>query len=311
MSPRSAALALGAAVLGWAGWGLLGTAEQPSPAPAALLAMAGGPLDGRNGASGPNGPSGPSGPAEAALLSAHAPVRAVTAAPVQASTDLAPLLVAPEAELRATLQTALATRAQGGRLYARALARRCDALAGLSAAPAPDFNDARHQRATARQAALEAGCGQLAPAEWLALVNVAADEPASGDPLLTVQQSDLDEDALLRAVFERPDALLLDELGERLLLRRIGGQPTLYFDGERFDTEPRLATMQAALRLLPCQFGLACDERDPQVWLACLRGEGCAASRTEQAPPAAQALAVRLAAALRGRELARFLPPSH
>ncbi|MFZ2989307.1 hypothetical protein, partial [Ideonella sp.] len=95
VSPRSAALALGIAVLAWVGWGLLGTTEQPSPAPAALLAMAGGTLDGRNGASGPNGPSGP---AEAALVSAHAPVRTVTAAPVQASTDLAPLLVAPEAE---------------------------------------------------------------------------------------------------------------------------------------------------------------------------------------------------------------------
>ena len=56
------------------------------------------------------------------------------------------------------------------------------------------------------------------------------------------------------------------------------------------------------------EFGLACDERDPAVWLACLRGDGCAASRAELAPPAAQALAQRLAVALRARDLQRFLP---
>ena len=110
-------------------------------------------------------------------------------------------------------------------------------------------------------------------------------------------------------MFDLPDALLLDELGERLLLRRIAGEPALYFDGQRFDSEADRALARAALRLLPCQFGLACDERDPEVWLACLRGEGCAASRAEQAPPAAAALAARLAAALRARDLGRFMPP--
>jgi hypothetical protein len=227
-----------------------------------------------------------------------------------ASADLTGLLAAPEADLRATLQAALAARDRGGRLYARALARRCATLAGLQAAESPDTNDARHQRAVARQAALTAGCSQFAAAEWLALVNVSADETAGGDPLLAVQQSDLDDAALLRAVFARPDALLLDELGERLLLRRIDGQPTLYFDGQRFDDDTSRATAQAALRLLPCEFGMACDERDPEVWLACLRGDGCAASRAGQESPAALALAARLAAALRARELNRFLPTS-
>ncbi|WP_457424523.1 hypothetical protein, partial [Roseateles sp. P5_E7] len=220
------------------------------------------------------------------------------------------LLTAPEADLRATLQAALAAPAQGGRLYARALARRCAAVAGLQAAESPDRNNARHQRAVARQAALSAGCGQFANAEWLALVNISPDEPVTGDPLLALQQSDLDDAALLTAVFARADPLLLDELGERLLLRRIEGQATLYFDGQRFDDDTSRATAQAALRLLPCQFGLACDERDPEVWLACLRGDGCMASRAEQETPAAQALAVRLAAALRSRELGRFMPPS-
>ena len=224
--------------------------------------------------------------------------------------DLPGLLTAPEADLRATLQAALAAPAQGGRLYARALARRCANLAGLQAAESPDLNNARHQRAMTRQAALSAGCGQFANAEWLALVNISPDEPVVSDPLLAVQQSDFDDAALLHAVFARPDPLLIDELGERLLLRRIAGQPTLYFDGQRFDDDTSRATAQAALRLLPCQFGLACDERDPEVWLACLRGDGCAASRAEQETPAARALAVRLAAALRSRELGRFLPPS-
>ncbi|KQW43496.1 MULTISPECIES: hypothetical protein [unclassified Roseateles] len=225
--------------------------------------------------------------------------------------DLPGLLAAPESALRASVHAALAARADGGRLYARALARRCALLAGLPAPEQPpDVNDARHQRAVARQAALAAGCGQFANSEWLALVNIAPDEPTSGDPLLALQQSDLDDTALLQAVMARPDPLLLDELGKRLLLRRISGEPTLYFDGQRFDTETDRATASAALRLLPCHFGLACDERDPDVWLACLRGDGCTSSRFEQEAVAAHALAVRVAEALRARELARFMPPS-
>ena len=227
-----------------------------------------------------------------------------------APVTLAGLLTAPEPDLRATLHAALAARAQGGRLYARALARRCADLAGLQVTEPPDVNDARHQRAVARQAALAAGCGQFANAEWLALVNIAADEPTADDPLLSLQQSDADDAALLQAVLALPDPLLLDELGARLLLRRIDGEPTLYFDGQRFDDDAGRATALAALRLLPCHFGLACDERDPEVWLACLRGAGCAGARAEQAPAEASALAARLAAAVRAQALARFLPPS-
>jgi hypothetical protein len=284
-----AALALGVALVAWAWWGQPADADMRRPA-AAVSAVALAPPPAR---------------AEAAT-----PSRAPVARAAKPAVDLPGLLTAPEANLRATLQAALAARADGGRLYARALARRCATLAGLQAANTPDINDARHQRAVARQAALSAGCGQFANAEWLALVNIATDEPAAGDPLLAVQQSDLDDAALLTAVFARPDPLLLDELGERLLLRRIDGQLTLYFDGQRFDDDTARATAQAALRLLPCHLGLACDERDPEVWLACLRGDGCVASRAEQETPAAQALAERLAAALRSRDLGRFLPSS-
>jgi hypothetical protein len=282
-----AALALGIALVAWAWWGAptaAPEARRPAPvaAPPASLAP----------------PSPPP-------LSPHAAPPA--AAP--AVSPLTALLAAPDAQLRASVHAALARRADGGRFYARALARRCAALAGLPAPQhPPDRNDARHQRATTRASALAAGCSQFATAEWLALVNIAPGEPAD-DPLLAAQQADLDDAALLQAVFTRPDALLLDELGERLLLRRIDGQPALYFDGQRFDGDS-LATAQAALRLLPCHFGLVCDERDPEVWLACLRGDGCAGSRAEQEPAAAQLLATRLAAALRARELARFLPPS-
>lgn len=286
MAPR-VALALGVALLAWAWWtepvanaaAAPRTAAAPAPRPAAL-------------------------PAPARTTAAPAP----PARPAAPATNLPALLTEPEARLRATLQAALAARAQGGRFYARALARRCADLAGLSPDAAPDRNDARHQRAVARQAALATGCGQFAPAEWLALVNIAADD-AAGDPLLTLQQSDLDDAALLNAVSTHPDPLLLDELGERLLLRRIDGLPTLYFDGQRFDDDAGRAAAQAALRLLPCEFGLACDERDPAVWLACLRGDGCTASRAAQAPAESLALARRLAAALRRGELNRFLPP--
>lgn len=288
IAPR-VALALGVALLAWAWWG-----EQRADAP--LLAD-------------PPRLVLPTAPAVTAAGVATTQARPVLAALAITTVNLPALLAAPGADLRVTLQAALAAQAQGGRLYARALARRCADLAGLQPAAAPDRNDARHQRAVARQVALAAGCGQFAAAEWLALVNIAPGETAAGDPLLAVQQSDLDDAALLQAVFAHPDPLLLDELGERLLRRRLDGQPVLYFDGQRFDDDDSRATAQAALRLLPCEFGLACDERDPEVWLACLRGDGCAASRADDATAHARALAVRLAAALRAGDLGRFLPP--
>ncbi len=285
-----AALALGIALVGWAWWGTPADhalAAEPAPAVAQVQPLR------REPAARPPAP----------LPVTAAPSRVTPAAPP----DLSALLTAPEAALRVTLQQALAARAHGGRFYARALARRCAELARLQPAYAADANDPRHQRATERHAALATGCGQFAPAEWLALVNIAPDD-AAADPLLATEQSDLDDAALLQAVFARPDALLLDELGERLLLRRIDGLPTLYFDGQRFDDDASHATARAALHLLPCHFGLACDERDPAVWLACLRGDGCAASRAEQTPPPAQALAQQLAEALRAGALERFLP---
>lgn len=286
----AAALAAGLALLAWA-WHPSGPDPVPTrPRPTAAVIAPALPLRA---------------PAPAASTAAAATRHAGSSAP-----SLTDLLTAPEAQLRASVHAALAARAHGGRLHARALARRCAALAGLPAPSQPaDANAPLHQRAVARHAALSAGCSQFANAEWLALVNIAADEPAGDDPLLAVQQSDLDGEALLRAVAARPDALLLDELGERLLLRRIDGQPMLFFDGQRFDTDADRALVQAALRLLPCEFGLACDERDPEVWLACLRGDGCAASRAAQEPAAALPLARRLAQALRGRELGRFVPP--
>jgi hypothetical protein len=290
-----AALVLGLALVGWA-W--LGPPAEPAVAAAQTKATANvAPhlthIAAHNG--------------RAANPPPIARPTAATGPPAVAAPDLTALLTAPDTALRATLHQALAARAVGGRFYARALARRCAALAGLQPTDGADANDGRHQRAVARQAALAAGCGQFANAEWLALVNVAPDD-AVGDPLLAVQQSDLDGAPLLQAVLARPDALLLDELGERLLLHRINGEPVLYFDGQRFDDDTGRATAQAALHLLPCHFGLACDERDPVVWLACLRGDGCAASRAERAPPAAQALAQQLAAALRAGALQRFLP---
>lgn len=290
-SPAVLALAL----VGWAWWGQpLADAEAPSVAQAASQAST---------------LPAPTRPAWAPPEVRPAVRQAPTTAAPAADTGLASLLTAPEASLRATLQAALAARAQGGRLYARALAHRCAALAGLPppAAP-PDANDPRHQRALARQAGLASGCSQFANGEWLSLVNIAADEPTADDPLLTLLEGGAGDAALLEAAMARPDPLLLDELGPRLLLRRIGGEPVLYFDGRRFDDEASRATALAAVRLLPCHFGLACDERDPEVWMACLRGDGCQASRAEQGPPEAPALAARLAQALRARELHRFLP---
>jgi hypothetical protein len=232
--------------------------------------------------------------------------------------DLPALLAAPPQALRASLQAALNDRAAGGRLYARALARRCAALQALEAqeaaseqGPVPlDLNDPAVQEAIAQRSAWASGCAQLLPDEELALASVPAGENGPADPLLDVLESEPSR-ARLAAVLARPDPLLLDELGPDLL----GAAPRV--GPQRFVTESDLELLGAALRLLPCEFGLACDGRDPAVWLACLRGEGCFGSRAEQvtaelADPqrTAAAIALRdsLRDAIRTKAIDRLLP---
>ena len=245
----------------------------------------------------------------------------MTAAPPAA---LADLLVAPATHLRASLHSAMAQTGQGGRLYARSLARQCAELERLLAPPLPgapgpapaaepDFNQPSYQRALARQTALATGCGQLLTQEWLALASVPAHDDTPSDPLLGLLES-TDDAARLAATLARPDPLLLDELGARLL----GGQP---FDGETFQDDEAGRRLDAALYLLPCDFGLVCDERDPSVWMACLRGEGCHSDRAAQVMAqlaggdgvryaAIEALRARLREAIQSREVARFTRPN-
>lgn len=248
------------------------------------------------------------------LLPAVAPAQARRdARPPVAAPDLTSLLAAPAQSLRATLQAALRERASGGRLYARALARQCAALRALpEPLPALDLNDPHTQRALAQRSALATGCGQMLPDEWLALASVPADERGAPDPLLQTLERDASPERLA-ALLARPDPLLLDEFGARLL----GERPSV--DGQRFDGDGERGVLEAALRLLPCDFGLVCDERDPGVWQACLRGDGCHGSRTEQvmaeAAPgdparaaAITALRWRLREAIQARAAERLLP---
>lgn len=210
--------------------------------------------------------------------------------------DLAHLLRAAGSDLRASITAALGAREAGGRLYARALARPCAALAALNAAPVAeggppgtaqaDGNDPVHQRALFRKQAWEAGCAQLPASEWMALMNVAPNEPGVPDPLLTLTEGSLASvadaqaaRARLKSVMAKPDGLLLDEIGTQLLRREAGGYR---FDGRVYASDEDQRAMEAALRLLPCEFGMACGEQDPAVWMACLQGEGCFTSRQEQ-----------------------------
>ena len=239
-------------------------------------------------------------------------------APAVARASLPALLAAPPQALRASLQAALDDRASGGRLYARALARRCTGLRALEAREAAaadgpvalDANAPAVQQAWAQREAWTAGCAQLLRDEQLALASVPAGEAGAADPLLDVLESEPSR-ARLAAVLARPDPLLLEELGADLL----GNAPRV---GQRgFVTEGDLEVLGAALRLLPCEFGLVCDGRDPVVWLACLGGEGCFESRGEQVlaglgdpARAAAALALRdsIRDAIRTRAIDRLLP---
>lgn len=239
-------------------------------------------------------------------------------APAVVRPKLPALLAAPPQALRASVQAALDDRASGGRLYARALARRCTALQALEAQEAAsgdgavplDANAPAVQKAWAEREAWEAGCAQLLRDEQLALASVPPGEGGAPDPLLDVLESEPSR-GRLAAVLARPDPLLLEELAGDLL----GNSPRV--GPRRFATEGDLEVLGAALRLLPCEFGLVCDGRDPAVWLACLRGEGCFDSRAEQVlaglgdpARAADAMALRdsIREAIRSRAIDRLLP---
>ena len=263
---------------------------------------------------------------QAGFANSAAPPPAALPRPIAAAptAPLVDLLAAPATQLRASLQSALAQTGQGGRLYARSLARQCAELERLLAPPlpgapgpepaaGPDVNQPTYQRALARQAALATGCGQLLTHEWLALASVPAHEALPNDPLLGLLESP-DDAARLAATLAHPDPLLLDELGSRLL----AGHP---FDGETFQDEEAGRRLDAALYLLPCDFGLVCDEGDPSVWMACLRGEGCHASRAAQVTAqqaggdatryaATEALRDRLRDAIQSGAVARFARPN-
>ena len=256
-----------------------------------------------------------------------APARAAPRedAPSPTLPALATLLRTPPAQWREGVQQALARPGEGGRLYARHLLRQCaaaDLVAGLHApegddpgrASTPDASDPRAARATARMQQLRAACAQFTPAELAAGANVVSNAGADADPLLAlVGTSPADDRAQLRRVLARPDPLVLQELGPRLALHTASGQQAYWFDGQR--VAPDIA--EPALALLPCAFGLPCDESDPDVWMPCLQGIACATSRTELVLQQAAAgdatrreqilaLSRRMAQAVRAADVERF-----
>lgn len=197
-----------------------------------------------------------------------------------ASAPLLDLLKAPPSQMRASLDRAMRMRDQGGRLYARALARRCAEL-DAQQPTGPEFDQ------------LRSGCDQVLVSEWLALVNIAADETGPADPLLQLLERHEAAPAQFTALLARPDPLLFDELGTRLLWQRDGDY---YFDGRHYRGDADRALIEAALRLLPCDLGLGCAaDRE-------------AALRDSVDLVALQALRARLRDAVSSRAVARFLP---
>ena len=220
------------------------------------------------------------GPSPLAMEWAEAPAEPGASPIKPAATPLLDLLKAPPSQLRASLDRAMRMREQGGRLYARALARRCAEL-DARADPGPEFDQ------------LRSGCDQVLVSEWLALVNIAADEQGPIDPLLQLLERHEAAPAQMAALLARPDPLLLDELGPRLLWQRDGDY---YFDGRHYRDEAERRLIEAALRLLPCDLGLGCAaERETAL-------------RERVDPAALQALRARLLDAVLSRAVTRFLP---
>lgn len=282
--------------------------------------------------------------APAAAAAASAPLASIEAAPplvarqvpapsladVAGRPDLSALLRAPLSELRHSLQTALHHRADGGWLYARALARQCAALDMVTMRermmpaelqPVAEVNNLNAQRATALREQLAAGCSQLDPDELQEAINV---PPGAADPLIALmdrpaQPGSAEARDRMAAILSRPDPLMLAEMGPALLQR--DGEAYV-FDGRRYGGEEDRRLIEAAAALLPCSLGMVCDERDAFVWGPCVTDARCEhdsrmafvladAGAAEHPERRTQILAwvERLKSAVTSRDVDRFVKP--
>ena len=116
-------------------------------------------------------------------------------------------------------------------------------------------------------------------------------------------------------VLERVDPLLFATSMESLVNVQTAAEPHYWQEGQPVAAVD-VGLYQAALAVLPCRFGLICDERSPEVLAACLSVGTCAPdrvslTRSRLAPDdrsAFDALLDNMEGAVRRRDASWFLP---
>jgi hypothetical protein len=199
-------------------------------------------------------------------------------------------------DFRVFYMRALEKRNEGGLNYAKSVLSWCRSLASTAVAAGLNVSaplasiegeapEAFMKREAARQT-IHNACGGFTGSEMsglsenylhdqtgkntdrgLELIDSAKRAFASSDK--SAQRS-----ALAEAISSR-DPLVLDALLERtsLVSGSLAGPRAYYFQGETIAFQDADA-FRAALQVAPCEFGLVCDQRSPQVALACItRGE--------------------------------------
>jgi len=120
----------------------------------------------------------------------------------------------------------------------------------------------------------------------------------------------------LAAVLNNGDPLLVSNQLGRLLLEKTPRGLAYWIDGKQVPVT-NSAVLQTALLVLPCQLGLVCDERSPEVLAPCLNSGKCYANRIELAmanlPDDTQramltSTLASLESAVRARRIERFFP---
>jgi hypothetical protein len=199
-------------------------------------------------------------------------------------------------DFRVFYMHALDKRNEGGLNYAKSVLSWCRSLANTSAASSVNIStplvsvegetvEAFMRREAARQT-IQKACGGFTSVEMSGLSeNYLHDQVSnntdrgldlidSAKRAFASSDKNAQRSAMAEAILSR-DPLVLDALLERASLASgpPAGQRTYYFQGETIAFQDADA-FRAALQLAPCEFGLVCDQRSPQVALACItRGE--------------------------------------
>jgi hypothetical protein len=269
------------------------------------------------------------GPAATGLL--PVPAQAASAAPRLPEEALLLRSFSSKGDARNFVLEAWKRPELGGRRYASRLVQRCIGLRELGpthdAELASQVPEADLLQAMEALKFLQLRCGQFSGEELSShsLTALMRAEDGRQDALSVlsnrlIRSADRSDERsrALKAVLDRQDPLLLDELGPRLALHSDGDGSYLFFRGVRYPlrTEP---VLYGAFYLVPCAFGMPCGETDMDLARQCALGSGCYKDRFEFArvqvgndPERYRALIAAyedLVAAIRAADVDAFLPP--